>query len=83
MEVKSLNELSYEWLRVLKYNYERKNTSIESENDIEQERTGDQSNSVKSAKSIFTNRYENIHVNQMIFSFNYDFEYIGKVFLYI
>lgn len=91
MAIKSLNELSYEWLRVLKYNYAKKNTTfnlnssnIDNHDDRKStrsfksgltKRTSKSSRTVDSKKFAIKNLYENFAINQMQFAMNYDFEY--------
>ena len=81
MALKSLNEFSYEWLRVLKYNYLRKNTQF---NESMDDKASLRSRSNKSSHKTISmhNQYEQFQVNQMVFSIDYDFEYLGNYFMY-
>jgi hypothetical protein len=74
-EVKNLNEYSYEWLRVLKYKYE-KGLAIKAPDG----RGGDDMLAAAAAKHksvLVTNKYENFHLIQMTSRVLYDFEYNG------
>lgn len=77
MEIKDLNELSYEWLRVLKYTYEKRNTHFDDFDDKQSYRSLKSSlkSSISRKSATFKNIYENFRVNQMHFTMNYDFEY--------
>jgi hypothetical protein len=67
-QMKNLNELSYEWLRILKYKYEK---SVELE--------ADASNDLQKCATVKQkNKYENFHAIQMTTRVLYDFEFNGK-----
>ena len=70
-DTKNLNECSYEWLRVLKYKYD-KNLAIKA--------TDFHSKSNKTLKTI--NTFDNFHVVQMTSRILYDFEYNGNLILF-
>lgn len=87
MELKSLNEISYEWLRILRYSYAKKNTTFTLNDTMTDEARTERSlkSSMKSATKTSdssANRismkqiYEDFQVNQMRFSMAYDFEYV-------
>jgi hypothetical protein len=65
-EIKNLNEYSYEWLRVLKYKYEKR-VAI---------KANDEPDARKNV--LVTNKYDDFHVIQMTSRILYDFEYNGN-----
>lgn len=74
MELKTLDESSYEWLGLFKYDYEKKNTIFNIEDTISLK---SRKSSTHSKKFLSQNRYENFHINQMRSSIDYSFEYMN------
>ena len=74
METKSLNESSYEWLRLLRYNYNEKNSIFNVEDTVS---LNSRKSSNHSKKLLSQNRYENFHLTQMQSSIDYSFEYMN------
>ncbi|CAF0731757.1 unnamed protein product, partial [Brachionus calyciflorus] len=64
IDVKNLHQFSYEWLRIMKYKYEKRVILKNSEELDPME-----------ISVIMYNKYENVHVNQMTSNIIYDFEF--------
>jgi hypothetical protein len=67
-DIKNLNEYSYEWLRVLKYKYEKRVAIKASDGESEPHKN-----------VLVTNKYDDFHVIQMTSRILYDFEYNGTI----